>query len=105
MNDNLGRAPQLESNQQVQESGEVIVESGEVEAERFEAPQAYLGGFGIVRGNPGFESPFAHRRSPQCVYQQFESPQAHVSAQGYPRRPSGVQNLASPSHGTKITKL
>ena len=31
---------------------------------------------------PGFESLFAHRRSPQCAYHQFESPQAHVGAQG-----------------------
>ena len=62
MNENFVRAPLLEPNQQIQESGE------------FETSQAYLGGFGIERGDPGYKFLFAHRRSPQCGYHQFESP-------------------------------
>ena len=65
-----GRSPPQVPNQYIQESG------------RFEPPHAHSRGFGIERGAPEFESLFAHRRSPQCVYQRFESPQAHVSAQG-----------------------
>ena len=49
MNENFGRVPPLESNEENQESGEVIQESGEFAAEGFEAPQECLRGFGILR--------------------------------------------------------
>ena len=65
--ENLGRVPPFESNQENLESAGLTVGG-------FEAPQAQVGGFGLERGAPGFEPSFAHRRSPQCAYRQFESP-------------------------------
>ena len=67
VNENMGRAPPFVSNQR-------NFESAGSTGRGFEAPQAQLGNFGVERGEPGFESSFAHRRSPQCAYHQFESP-------------------------------
>ena len=82
---NLGRAPFFESNQE-------NLESGGFAAGGFEAPQAQLGSFGLKRGEPGFESLFAHWRSSQYMYRQFESPNAHLGAQGSQGGLQGFKN-------------
>ena len=75
VNENLGRVPPFVSNQE-------NFERAGLAAGGFEAPQAQLGSFSLERGEPGFESSFAHLRSPKCAYRQFESPDAHLGAQG-----------------------